>query len=805
MSDYTDLISRIKQSLPFPKLFQELHPDLYRQHGNSHCPFHDDSRASFQLGDKHGYCHAGCVFDNGSQSADIFSLWMHARQVDFKTAVKQLCERANVTYPFGSHKRKLGRVVAVYEYRDESGRILFANRRHDPKTFTQAVPDNNGGYISKRGCMNGVRRVLWGLQELLAADPKEPVLILEGEKDTLAARSIGFVATTPPQGADKKGSKWPSLVKKWGIHEPLKNRVVWIIPDNDQAGREHAQAVANTLHGFAASVKVLSLPGLPQKGDVSDFIELHGAEKAKELLLKLAEATPEYEPSEASSVEIETPGATHRTDMGNARRLAETFGKYIKHCKQFDYMVYDGKRWVPDNTSMVQKWAKEIPRQLLRVAADITDEKERREAVNYALSCESATKLQAMIKLLPSEPGISIGHDEFDRHPMLLNVSNGTIDLETGKLREHDPADYITKLAFVEYRPDAKADRWLQFQTECLNDDDELVLFWQRYCGYGLTGLTHEQVWAFLYGNGENGKGVEVDSLAYTLGDYCVNTPAETFLESSGGSIRNDLARLRGARLITASEPHNKRFDHATLKAFTGQDPITARFLHREFFEFRPEGKLVFSANNRPEVRDTSHGFWRRVLLIEFLRKFSGGSRDPRLRDKLKAEASGILNWLIEGCLAWQKEGLKPPQIISDAVNDYRNATDVLADFLESVCTIAPEVEVPSATMYEGYLNFCENQKIRKPMSRQRFNEDLRGRSGIQELRAQHGKPKRWKGIMLGRPTGAADAGSGGAEVIDISKGKSGRTCASCDIPSVACPRPLANREASTCHYYKRM
>ena len=246
-----------------------------------------------------------------------------------------------------------------------------------------------------------------------------------------------------------------------------------------------------------------------------------------------------------------------------------------------------------------------------------------------------------MIALLPSEPGISVPHDTFDRDPLLLNCLNGTIDLQTGELRPHNRADYITKICPVEYDPQAKCPRWELFVLEVMNSDAEMVAFIQRGVGYAVTGLTKEQIWFFLYGRGANGKGTFLDAIANVLGDHVVTAPPETFLESQA-HIRNDLARLKGARLVIAQEPDGRgRFDPAVLKMFTGEDTITARFLHREFFEFQPEGKLFFCANNKPVVRDTSHGFWRRVRLVPFNAIFDGESRDPNLRETLKSEAPG--------------------------------------------------------------------------------------------------------------------------------------------------------------------
>jgi len=312
----------------------------------------------------------------------------------------------------------------------------------------------------------------------------------------------------------------------------------------------------------------------------------------------------------------------HLTDMGNARRLAALHGEHIRYCKALDWLVYDGTRWGMDDCSSLQGFAKQAVRSIYAEAARQDDEDRRKALAEHARKCESASRIQAMIQLLPSEPGISVAHDVFDRDPMLLNMANGTIDLRSGTLRTHSSEDFITKLSPVPYDPTATCPRWDHFVLEIMDGQEDLASFLQRAAGYTLTGDTKEQVWFFAWGKGANGKGTFLDTLSFVLGDYACNTPPETFLETSGGAIRNDLARLRGARLVTASEPPAKRFDPSILKTFTGEDPITARYLHREFFEFRPPGKLFFSANHRPAVRDTSLGFWRRVILVPFTRSW---------------------------------------------------------------------------------------------------------------------------------------------------------------------------------------
>src|SRR5208283_4935364 len=269
-----ELIAEIKSKLRFDDLFKELYPHHYHENGNSRCPasvVHESGKdsPSFQVEKGHGYCHKGCQPDKKSKSWDVISLWMHAEQVDFKTALRQLAEKCGIpTQEKAEKKRKRGPVVEIYEYHDEYGHVLYGNRRHyPPKDFSLARPDGNGRWISEKGCMKGIPRVLYRLPQVTQA---ETVWIVEGEKDVHSLEALGLTATTVPQGADKHGSKWPSLVEKYAIHQPLKDKHVIICPDNDEPGRAHAEAIAKTLHGYTASLKVITVPG-PEKSDVSDF------------------------------------------------------------------------------------------------------------------------------------------------------------------------------------------------------------------------------------------------------------------------------------------------------------------------------------------------------------------------------------------------------------------------------------------------------------------------------------------------------------------------------------------------------
>jgi 5S rRNA maturation endonuclease (ribonuclease M5) len=287
----SNLAAEVKAKIPFPDLFRELYPDKFRKSGDSHCPCHEnhkngDEDPAFQVNDDYGFCHVGCKPPGGkSKSWSVIDLWMKKKRVDFKTALSELAEKCGIHHEPGPKRNR--EPIATYDYVAKNGELLFQVCRYEPKDFCQRIPDGNGGWTWKLG---DTLRVLYRLPEVLKADV---VWLCEGEKDADNLAALELCGTTSPQGA----GKWKSLVDKYRIHEPLKGKHVHILPDNDQAGRDHAQDVAPSLHGFAASVKILELPGLPKKGDVSDFIEKHGVD-ARPVLEEIAAKTPEYQPPE---------------------------------------------------------------------------------------------------------------------------------------------------------------------------------------------------------------------------------------------------------------------------------------------------------------------------------------------------------------------------------------------------------------------------------------------------------------------------------------------------------------------------
>jgi putative DNA primase/helicase len=298
----------------------------------------------------------------------------------------------------------------------------------------------------------------------------------------------------------------------------------------------------------------------------------------------------------------------------------------------------------------------------------------------------------------------------------------------------------ITKLVPVEYDQGATCPfTWLSFLQTVLAGNAALIKFLQKAIGYALTGSTREQSLFFLYGLGANGKSTLLDIILRLLADYGKRTSGETFLVKKGGQIPNDIAALRGARFVAAVEVESgRRLAEVLIKEMTGGDTISARFLHAEFFEFKPEFKIFLAANHKPVIRGTDHAIWRRVHLIPFDVQIPEEQQDKELPAKLQAELPGILNWAIEGCLLWQREGLMPPQEVTEATEGYREEMDPISDFIAECCIVAPGASVKAKELYGAYTEWAEDNKEKKPLSLTAFGLTLTDR-GFQKGRGSAG------------------------------------------------------------------
>jgi len=417
-------------------------------------------------------------------------------------------------------------------------------------------------------------------------------------------------------------------------------------------------------------------------------------------------------PSREKNLLTMVPKHERFTDLGNAKRFVAHHAGRIAYCEPIGrWLIYDGVRWNEDEMLRIVSMAGELISNLYPLAEQLKDQKARKAFQTHLLRSESQRSLNAMISLSRADPAVARTPEAFDQDPWLFTVNNGTIDLRTGKLRVHDPKDRITKLAPVTYDPAAQCPRWLEFLDMIMVGRKNLTSFIQRAVGASLTGVTSDKAMFILFGpGGDNGKSTMVEVIEMLLGSYARRTPVDTFLKKREGGIPNDVARLRGARFVWAAESERgARLAESMIKEMTGGDRMTARFLHREFFEFMPSFKIWLATNHKPNVRG-DQAIWRRLKLIPF--DYSIPKERQKKRHEVmamfQAELPGILNWAIEGCLEWQRDGLGVPEEVVAATREYEAEQDTFAMFLDERCVRAPNARILSMDLYKEYKSWAE-------------------------------------------------------------------------------------------------
>lgn len=438
----------------------------------------------------------------------------------------------------------------------------------------------------------------------------------------------------------------------------------------------------------------------------------------------------------------------NRTDLGNARRLVAEHGENIRHVHAWGaWLVWDGQRWAKDKTAAIQRLARQVVAGIYAEATAAVDEDERKATAKWAMASESRNRLDAMEALARAEPGIPADENDLDANPWLLNVANGTLNLQTGQLQAPARDDLITKRVDVAYHPEAECPQWLAFLGDIMNGNEALIAFLQRAIGYSLSGSTREQCLFFMYGTGQNGKSTFMDVIAALAGEYWQKTPTETLLvKEHGGGIPNDVARLPGVRLVVAAEvEQGKRLAESLVKDMTGGDELSARFMRGEWFTFRPAFKLWLYGNHKPVIRGTDAGIWRRIRLIPFNVTIPDWMVDKDLPDKLKAELPGILAWAVRGCLEWQGGGLREPNEVTEATAGYRSDMDALGAWLDECCELEASATATAKELFNAYQQWCKDAGERAK-SQRHLGFSLRER-GLDSYKSRAGVV--WQGLQL--------------------------------------------------------
>jgi putative DNA primase/helicase len=340
----------------------------------------------------------------------------------------------------------------------------------------------------------------------------------------------------------------------------------------------------------------------------------------------------------------------------------------------------------------------------------------------------SARTVAAVVSLARADRRIAATIDQWDADLWLLNTPAGVVDLRTGRTRPHRGDYYMTKIAAVGPRGDCP--RFLAFLERITGGDAALSAYLKRVFGYCLTGVTSEQALFFAHGAGANGKTVLMSTMAGILGDYCLATPIETFTESKTDRHPTELARMRGARLVTATETEGGRYwAESRLKEITGGERIAARFMHKDFFEYLPQFKPFISGNHKPRLRSVGLAMRRRVNMIPFLVAIPEDERDPELAAKLKDEWPGILAWMVDGCLEWLERGLAPPEAVSRATDAYFAGEDGYSDWVVDRCEVDARFVARSSDLFASWKDWAEkaglhagdNKRFREEMERLGF------------------------------------------------------------------------------------
>lgn len=588
----------------------------------------------------------------------------------------------------------------------------------------------------------------WSDLAPLAERPDAKVLIVQGfEEYEVASRLItGMVTLT-----------WSGEVEDLPL-VPLRGRKVTIWPNwKAPILVPRCGDLAQALLPMAEAVEMVQPKGGADGCNVADFAQQPGikaAMYARERLVPVRPALghdePAQEPAQAmvpsrpgrpALTVVEGGGAVRKLAPKQDPRLPPTYSEDAlalefgeAHQQSFRHVAawgkwlrWDGRRWATEETLEAMDLARDIARaagQRAMTDHELTPSKQ----VSLAYRLAEARTVGAIERMARADRRLAIEGDVFDQDPWTLNTPSGLVDLRDGTVRPARPDDYLTKMTRVG-GSGGTCPTWLRFIEQATCGDAELQGFLQVMAGYCLTGSTREHALFFVHGPGGAGKGTFVNTLQWILGDYSAVASMETFTESRNERHSTELAMLRGARMVTAQETEEgRRWAESRLKALTGGDPITARFMRMDNFTYTPQFKLVIAGNHRPGLRNVDEAIRRRMNLIPFTAKVDPAERDNNLPDKLRAEAEGILAWAVEGCARWQRDGIRQSVRVSEATGEYLETEDTIGTWLEECCVVAENARARRSDLYGSYKAWAEsNGEFAVPLKRWVPQMDARG------------------------------------------------------------------------------
>ena len=397
------------------------------------------------------------------------------------------------------------------------------------------------------------------------------------------------------------------------------------------------------------------------------------------------------------------------TELGYARRLIHVYGSRLRYVPAWRrWLVWDGRRWEHDATGQAQRWAKIIARRLTTAAMALEDEQKRKAAVSLARRGESAHAVAGALTLAGTEPGIVVTPDDLDADPFLLNCANGTLDLRTRELHDHDPADLLTKITRAAWKPKATSPAWAGFLAR-VQPDEAMRDYLARITGLALEGRVTEHLLPVHYGSGANGKSTFFEAVMFALGDYAGPADPDLLTARTFDAHPTGTADLFGRRLAILHETDSgRRLAEATVKRLTGGDQVKARRMREDFWTFTPSHTFAMLTNHRPVIGGTDDGIWRRVRLVPWPVRIPAEEQDGELGDRLQLEADAVLRFLVDGYTRWRGGGLADPEQVLKATDDWRGESDALARFIEQRCLTGAHYHARSAELFAAWCDWCK-------------------------------------------------------------------------------------------------
>lgn len=446
------------------------------------------------------------------------------------------------------------------------------------------------------------------------------------------------------------------------------------------------------------------------------------------------------------------------TDIGNAEQFADHHRDKLRwNATSKTWLVFTGTRWKPDETGEVMQLAKRTIRQRYQAASYIEDGDKKRDYLKWVMQCENVKRLTPMLHWAKTEPGIAVTENELDADDWVVGMESGPVCLRTGTLLPNDGSRLITKTMNVPFNQYAKAPLWAEFIKQITNNSDDLAWYLQKLLGSFMTGDIGEQYLPIFHGSGANGKSALVDTLLDIFGDYGGPAPDSLITDSHNSEHPTELADLKGLRLVVGSETEEgKKLRVNLMKKLTGDKFIKGRFMRCDFFKFRRTHKTILVTNNLPRVRESKNAIWRRIRLVPFSVTIPPDRQDKQLVTKLLEERAGIFNWLLEGCLAWQKEGLGEPAVVTQATAEYQEHEDALRDFILERCVVDADAEATRSDLWRAYEQWARDVDEKRTFGRNTFYRRIESHPGVSignvgrgnsQIRGFHGIGVRCKAV----------------------------------------------------------